>query len=321
MSAERRRNKPLDLVGRVAVVTGASRGAGLAIAAVLGEHGAIVYVTGRSVRGQPTTDNLPGTIEDAAEEVTRRGGTGIAARCDHANEHDVEALFKRVREEQGRLDILVNNAWGGYEGGLVRPAYFWNVPLRLWDAMIDGGLKAHLLATYFAIPLMIENAAAKARTKTSKPAGLIVSTVAWDRDRYIGNFYDLAKHSIIRLLWGLAEELREHHVATVALAPGFMRTERVMSHAGGETDWKKIPWLKKSESPEYIGRAVAALAGDPHVMRKTGKAFHVGELAREYRFSDIDGRRVPPFRIVEPFVKMVKRFEKMQRKQGPNSGS
>jgi NAD(P)-dependent dehydrogenase (short-subunit alcohol dehydrogenase family) len=321
MSAQRRGNKQLDLAGRVAVVTGASRGAGRAIAAVLGEHGATVYVTGRSVRGQPTTDNLPGTIDDAAEEVTRRGGTGIAVRCDHANEHDVEALFKRVREEQGRLGILVNNAWGGYEGGLVRPTYFWNVPLRLWDAMFERGLKAHLLASYFAIPLMIETVAAEARTRTSKPPGLIVSTIAWDHDRYIGNFYDLAKHSIIRLLWGLAEELREHSVATVALAPGFMRTERVMSHAGGETDWKKIPWLKKSESPEYIGRAVAALAGDRHVMRKNGKTYHVGELAREYRFSDIDGRRVPPFRIVEPFLKMVKRLEKMQRKQGAKSGS
>ena len=114
MSAQKGRNKQLDLLGRVAVVTGASRGAGRAIAAVLGEHRATVWVSGRSVRGQPTTDGLPGTIDDAAEEVTRRGGTGISARCDHANEHDVEALFKRVREEQGRLDILVNNAWGGY---------------------------------------------------------------------------------------------------------------------------------------------------------------------------------------------------------------
>jgi NAD(P)-dependent dehydrogenase (short-subunit alcohol dehydrogenase family) len=117
----------------------------------------------------------------------------------------------------------------------------------------------------------------------------------------------------------VAEEVREHNVATVALAPGFMRTERVMAHASGGMDWRKIPWLKKSESPEYIGRAVAALAGDPHVMRKTGKTFHVGELAREYLFNDIDGRRVPPFRIVEPFVNMVKRFEKMQKKQGPKS--
>jgi NAD(P)-dependent dehydrogenase (short-subunit alcohol dehydrogenase family) len=292
---------PKNLRGRVALVTGASRGAGRAIAAVLGEHGATVFVTGRSVRGQPTTDNLPGTIEESAEEVTRRGGQGIALRCDHADEADVRALFQKIRDEQGRLDILVNNAWGGYyEGERPMPAYFWQAPLRLWDAMFERGLKAHILATYFAIPLMIE---------TSRSPKLIVSTVAWDHDKYIGNFYDVAKHSIVRLLWGLAKELRRHRIATVALAPGFMRTERVMSHANGETDWKKIPWLENSESPEYLGRAVAALAGDARLMRKSGRAFHVGELALEYGFTDSDGRQVPPFVIREPFVDMVKKFE------------
>ena len=183
------------------------------------------------------------------------------------------------------------------------PAYFWQAPLRLWDAMFDRGLKAHLLASYFAIPLMIESASKSA-------PGLIVSTIAWDHDKYLGSFYDLAKHATVRMLWGLAIELREHRIATVALAPGFMRTERVMSHAQGETDWKKIPWLKKSESPEYLGRAVAALTADRRVMRRSGNAFHVGELAREYGFTDVDGRRVPPFIIREPFLKMMKKFEK-----------
>jgi NAD(P)-dependent dehydrogenase (short-subunit alcohol dehydrogenase family) len=312
MSAQPRKRKvdPASLRGRVAVVTGASRGAGRAIAAVLGERGATVYVTGRSVRGQPTTDDLPGTIEESAEEVTRRGGHGIAVRCDHANELDVKCLFERVREEQGRLDILVNNAWGGYEGARHAPTYFWQMPLHLWDAMVERGLKAHILASYFAIPLMIESASPAPRTKSSHAPGLIVSTIAWDHDKYIGSFYDLAKHATVRLLWGLAMELRDHHIATIALAPGFMRTERVMSHANGETDWKKIPWLKKSESPEYLGRAVAALAGDPRLMRRSGKAFHVGELARQYAFTDIDGRRVPPFIIRESYVDMVKRFQK-----------
>lgn len=304
----KRKDDPQNLQGRVVVVTGASRGAGRAIAAVLGEHGATVYVTGRSVRGQPTTDNLPGTIEESAEEVTRRGGQGIPVRCDHTDEREVESLFQKVREEQGRLDVLVNNAWGGYEGQRLMPAYFWEAPLRLWDAMFERGLKAHMFATYFALSLMIESASSP--TKNSRMPGLIVSSVAWDHDKYIGNFYDVAKHSIVRFLWGLSMELRPYRIATVALAPGFMRTERVMSHANGEMDWKKIPWLKDSESPEYLGRAVAALAADANVMRKSGKAFHVGELAREYGFTDIDGRRVPPFIIREPFVKMVKKFSK-----------
>jgi len=314
MTAQRQKQKGggFNLRGRVAVVTGASRGAGRAIAAVLGEHGATVYVTGRSVRGRATTDNLPGTIEESAEEVTRRGGHGIALRCDHANQVDVQSFFERVRGEQGRLDILVNNAWGGYEGERLIPTYFWQAPLRLWDAMFERGLKPHLLATYFAIPLMIESHSRVERASSSRQPGLIVSTVAWDHDKYIGNFYDVAKHSIVRLLWGLAMELRPHNIATIALSPGFMRTERVLSHAKGETDWRKIPWLEKSESPEYLGRAIVALATDERLMRKSGKAFHVGELAREYGFTDTDGRRVPPFIMREPFVNMVKKFEKQR---------
>ena len=139
--------------------------------------------------------------------------------------------------------------------------------------MFERGLKAQMLATYFAIPLRINASASSGRVKAPDMPRLIVSTVAWDHDKYIGNFYDVAKHSIVRLLWGLAMELCEHNIATIALAPGFMRTERVMSHAQGEMDWKKLPWLKKSESPEYVGRAVAALAANPRLMRKTGNAF------------------------------------------------
>src|ERR1700737_4853342 len=175
------------------------------------------------------------------------------------------------------------------------------------------GTQGPPFATYFGISPMIESASAAALTKSSHMPVLIVSTIAWDHDKYLGNFYDVAKHSIVRLLWGLAMELRQHHIATVALAPGFMRTERVMSHANGETDWEKIPWLKKSESPEYLGRAVAALARDARLMRESGKAFHVGELARGYGFTDTDGRRVPPFIIRESFVDMVKKFKKQSR--------
>jgi NAD(P)-dependent dehydrogenase (short-subunit alcohol dehydrogenase family) len=278
-----------ELQGKIAVVTGASRGVGRGIAVVLGERGATVYVTGRSVRGAPTADNMPGTIEDTAEEVVRRGGHGIAVACDHREIRQVEALFTRVRDEQGGFDLLVNNAWGGYEGhvGGLRPCNFWEAPLELWDGMIEGGLRTHLLATYFAIPLMLP-----------RQSGLIVSTIAWDHDKYIGSFYDLAKHSIVRMIWGLARELKPHRIATVALAPGFTRTERVLSAFKiKEDEWRSVTHLKKTESPEYAGRAVAALAEDKRVLRRSGKPYMTGELAREYGFTDVDGRQPPPFHV------------------------
>ncbi len=298
----------------VAVVTGASRGAGRGIACVLGEAGATVYVTGRSTRGAPTTDNMPGTIEDTAEEVTRRGGQGIPARCDHTVEEQVRALFERVQREQGRLDLLVNNAWGGYEGPGIRPAPFWKAPLRLWDAMFTAGLKAHLVASYFAVPLMLNPSTPKPGAPGTpglpRRRGLIVSTVAWDHDKYLGSFYDIAKHAIVRMIYGLAIELRPHKIAAVAVAPGFMRTERVLrAFKAEEQNWKKFPGMKRTETPEYLGRAVAALAADPRVLRKSGRAFHAGELAREYGFTDVDGRRVPPFRV-PPFLEVLRKYYK-----------
>jgi NAD(P)-dependent dehydrogenase (short-subunit alcohol dehydrogenase family) len=274
------------LTGQVAVVTGASRGAGRAIAAVLGEAGATVYVTGRSARGGPTTDGLPGTIEDAAEAVSTRGGAGIAVRCDHTDEAQVEALFARILREQGQLDLLVNNAWGGYEQhdpyGFTKP--FWEQPLRHWRGMFEAGLWTHLLASRFAVPLMLPGR-----------RGLIVCTTAWDRDKYLGNlYYDVAKAAVNRLAWDMARELRPHGVAAVALAPGFMRTERVLAaHAAHPFD------LSPTESPEYLGRAVAALAADAEVMRWTGRVLTVGELARAYGFTDVDGRQPAPFQLPE----------------------
>jgi NAD(P)-dependent dehydrogenase (short-subunit alcohol dehydrogenase family) len=273
-----------NLQGTVAVVTGASRGAGRAIACVLGERGSTVYVTGRSTRGGPTTEGLPGTVEDAAEAVTSRGGVGVAVVCDHTDAAQVEALFERVRREQGRLDLLVNNAWGGYEGHDLAGfrQRFWEQPPRLWDGMFTAGLWPHLLAGRCAVPLMLP-----------RRRGLIVCTTAWARDRYLGNlYYDVSKAAVNRLAWGMARELRPHGVAAVALAPGFMRTERVMAaHAARPFD------LGGTESPEYLGRAVAALAADPDVMTKTGRVLTVGELAREYGFTDVDGRQPPPFEM------------------------
>ena len=272
------------LRGRVAVVTGASRGAGRAIALVLGEAGATVYVTGRSTRGAGTTENLPGTIDEAAEAVTARGGQGLPVRVDHTVDTEVEALFQRVRDEQGRLDLLVNNAWGGYEAYDVDAfdAPFWEQPLRHWEGMFTAGVRAHLVSNRLAAPLMIE-----------RRTGLIVSTVAWAYGAYLGNlFYDVAKAAIIRMAFGMAQELRPHGVAAVALAPGFMRTERVMAaHAAQPFD------LSLTESPEYLGRAVAALAADPQILARSGQILTAGDLAREYGFTDVDGRQPEGFRM------------------------
>lgn len=271
------------LRGRVAVVTGASRGVGKGIALALGEAGATVYVTGRSDEGG-TTEGLPGTVRDAADAVTQRGGQGIPVRCDHTADAEVEGLFARVTQEQGRLDVLVNNVWGGYEhyewSRFVAP--FWEQPLRHWSGMFESGVRAHLVATRLAVPLMLLNR-----------RGLIVHTTAWDRDKYLGNlFYDVAKAAVNRMASGMARELQPCNVAVLALAPGFVRTERVLAAFAGAG---RLP--ENLESPEYIGRAVVALAADADVMAKSGRVLTVGQLAPEYGFTDIDGRQLPPFQI------------------------
>jgi NAD(P)-dependent dehydrogenase (short-subunit alcohol dehydrogenase family) len=285
----------------VAIVTGASRGAGRGIAIELGAAGATVYVTGRSTRTQPAERygqllalsdmrTVPGSIDDTADEVTQHGGRGIAVRCDHTNEHEVQQLFERVQREQGRLDLLVNNAWGGHETfSGVFDAPFWEHPLANWDSMMDRGVRNHLLASRFAAPLML-----KARQ------GLIVTTTFWDRGHYLkGNlFYDLAKAAMTRLAFGMAEELRPHGVASLAVSPGWMRTEFVLAgHQTDEAHWQEKPALARTESPRYLGRAVAALAGDVQVIAKSGGVHLVADLAREYHFTDIDGRQPPGFQI------------------------
>jgi NAD(P)-dependent dehydrogenase (short-subunit alcohol dehydrogenase family) len=267
----------------VAVVTGASRGVGKGIALALGEAGATVYVTGRSDEGG-TTEGLPGTVPETADAVTRRGGQGVAVRCDHTVDAKVEALFARVKQEQGRLDVLVNSVWGGYEhfdwSRFVAP--FWEQPLQHWSGMFESGVRAHLVATQLAVPLMLAN-----------HRGLIVHVTAWDRDKYLGNlFYDVAKTAVNRMAFGMARELQPHHVAVVALAPGFVGTERVLVAFAGAG---RVP--ENLESPEYAGRAVVALATDANVLAKSGRVLTVGQLAAEYGFTDVDGRQLPPFQI------------------------
>jgi NAD(P)-dependent dehydrogenase (short-subunit alcohol dehydrogenase family) len=234
---------------------------------------------------------VPGSIDDTADEVTRLGGRGIAVRCDHTREDEVRDLFARVEREQGTLDLLVNNAWGGHEAFSKDSfgAPFWEQALDQWDAMFDRGVRNHLLASRIAAPLFIRQA-----------RGLIVTTSYWDRGNYLrGNlFYDIAKAAMNRLAFAMAEELRPHGVASLAVVPGWMRTEWVLaSSKADESTWRDHPELARTESPRYVGRAVAALAGDPGVMARSGGIHRVGDLAVEYGFTDVDGRVVPPYEL------------------------
>ncbi|MHB9144594.1 MAG: SDR family NAD(P)-dependent oxidoreductase [Symbiobacteriia bacterium] len=277
------------LTGKIAVVTGASRGAGRGVARGLGEAGATVYVTGRSARGGSTPTGRKETIEDTAGVVTAAGGVGIPVRCDHTNDAEVAALFDRVQQEQGRLDLLVNAVWGGSEllSGEGKP--FWERAVENWDLMFTAGVRASLMASRFAIPLMLPHR-----------QGLIINvSYLFPDGKYYGHFYyDLAKAALNRMAAGMAGDLKRHGegIAAVALSPGWMRTEIVLDSAGAtEENWRDFPELATTESPLYLGRAAAALAADPKVMAKTGQTLLVGELAREYGFTDSDGRQVPTF--------------------------
>jgi NAD(P)-dependent dehydrogenase (short-subunit alcohol dehydrogenase family) len=277
-----------DLQGRVCLVTGATRGAGLAIATALGACSATVYVTGRTTRATGQTEGMPGTLEDAAEAVEAAGGSALPVRCDHTHDADVEALARRIDAGHGHLHLLVNNAWGGYEQ---HPGRGFTAPLQeqppeLWERMFTAGVRAQLMTARAAIPLLLGGEA------VGRPP-LIVATTAWAFGSFLGNvYYDTAKAAINRLAFGIANELRESGVASVALTPGFMRTERVLAaHAADPFD------LSGTESPAYLGRAVAALAADPGVMELSGDVLTVGELARRYGFTDLDGSQPAPFRL------------------------
>jgi NAD(P)-dependent dehydrogenase (short-subunit alcohol dehydrogenase family) len=284
------------LAGKVALVAGATRGAGRGIAVELGAAGATVWVTGRSTRGRRSEYDRPETIEETGALVTDAGGTGVAVPADHLDPAQVEALVGRIRGEHGRLDVLVNDIWGGEN--LVE----WNKPI--WEHSLEKGLRllrlaidTHLVTSHFALPLLV-----------AQPGGLLVEvtdgTDAYNRTHYrLSAFYDLAKTSVTRLAWSLAQELAPRGGTAVAVTPGWMRSEMMLGHYGvTEENWRDAtrtqPHFAISETPRFVGRAVAALAADPERARWNGQSLSAGALAREYGFTDLDGSRPDAFRYL-----------------------
>ncbi|HEV8394043.1 MAG TPA: SDR family NAD(P)-dependent oxidoreductase [Vicinamibacterales bacterium] len=255
---------------RVAVVTGGTKGVGRGVALALAEWGARVFVTGRS-----------------ADEGAPRSGSITAIRCDHRDDAQVDAAFVRVLNDTGAIDILVNNVWGGYDnmmenGQFTWPKPFWEQPLWRWDEMFQAGVRAHYRAGQLAAPSMI-----------ARRRGLIVNISHWAAQKHLGNVaYGVSKAATDKLTSDMAVELKPHGVAVVSLYPGMVRTEKVMEAA----QWLD---LSNSESPEFIGRAVAALAGDPEVMRHTGQVLVAAAVARAYGFTDVDGKSPRPLTIAD----------------------
>jgi NAD(P)-dependent dehydrogenase (short-subunit alcohol dehydrogenase family) len=274
--------------GKTALVAGATRGAGRGTAVALGEAGATVYCTGRTTRERRSEYDRPETIEETAELVDAAGGTGIAVAVDHLDPAQVEALVQRIDAEQGRLDVLVNDIWGGEK--LAQ----WNTPV--WEHDLDGGLRllrlaidTHLITSHFALPLLIR-----------RPGGLLVEmtdgTLEYNAANYrLSTFYDLAKTSVIRLAFSQGKELAPHGCTAVALTPGWLRSEMMLEAYGvTEETWRDAAgrnphFAAISESPRFVGRAVAALAADPQLQSRNGGSFSSGGLAREYGFTDVDG--------------------------------
>ena len=275
--------RPLD--GQVAIVAGATRGAGRAIAIELGAAGATVYATGRSTRGNPSPMARAETIEETAELVDEAGGRGIAVRVDHTSSDDVAALVRRVAEEQDdRLDVLVNDVWGG--DPLTQWVPFWEHDLNDGLQIQQTGVHTHLVTSWHAAPLMI-----------ARGRGLIVEITDGVDERYRGSlYYDLAKASVIRLAVAQAAELREHGIAAVAVSPGFLRSEAMLDHFGvTEATWRDAIAADRhfaaSETPRFVARGIAALAADPDLMAKSGQALGSWHLGREYGVCDVDGSR------------------------------
>ena len=286
----------LRLEGRVALVAGGTRGAGRGIAVELGAAGATVYVTGRTTRERRSEYDGPETIEETAELVDKAGGRGIAVRVDHLEPDQVRALVRRIEDEQGRLDVLVNDVWGGER--LIE----WNVPV--WEHDLEKGFRmlrlaidTHIVTSHFALPLLIKN-----------ERGLVVEmtdgTAEYNSKNYrLSLFYDLAKASVIRMAWAQAKELAPHGCTAVALTPGWLHSEMMLELFGvGESNWRDAlaaqPHFAISETPRYVGRAVAHLAADRDVARFNGRSLSSGGLAKEYGFTDLDGSQPDAWRYM-----------------------
>ncbi|WP_405975569.1 SDR family oxidoreductase [Streptomyces sp. NBC_00988] len=287
---------PGPLEGKVALVAGATRGAGRGIAVELGVAGATVYVTGRSTRAQRSEYDRPETVEDTADLVTAAGGRGIAVPTDHLEPSAVRALVDRIDDEQGRLDILVNDIWGGEH------LFAWDTPV--WEHDLDKGLRilrlaveTHAITSHHALPLLLR-----------RPGGLVVEmtdgTAEYNRDTYrVSFFYDLAKSSVLRMAFALGHELGPRGATALALTPGWLRSEIMLDQFGvREDNWRdaleRVPHFAISETPRYVGRAVAALAADPEVARWNGQSLSSGGLAPVYGFTDLDGSRPDAWRYL-----------------------
>jgi NAD(P)-dependent dehydrogenase (short-subunit alcohol dehydrogenase family) len=285
-----------ELEGKVALVAGATRGAGRGIAVELGAAGATVYVTGRSTRERRSEMDRPETIEETAELVTAAGGRGIPVRVDHLESGQVRDLVARIDRDHGRLDVLVNDIWGG------ELLFSWTD--RLWEHSLDAGLRilrlaidTHIITSHHALPLLIR-----------RPGGLVVEVTDGTADYNTGHyrvsfFYDLAKTSVTRMAFAQAQELAPHGVTAVSLTPGWLRSEIMLDVYGvTEANWRDAlatePHFAISETPAYVGRAVVALATDPGVHRWNGRSLSSGGLAREYGFTDVDGSRPDAWRYV-----------------------
>jgi NAD(P)-dependent dehydrogenase (short-subunit alcohol dehydrogenase family) len=283
------------LKNKIALVAGGTRGAGRGIAVELGAAGATVYVTGRSTRTYRSEYNRPETIQETAELVNQAGGQGIAVQVDHLDPEQVQTLIARVEQEQGHLDVLVNDIGAEYLAEFNKP--MWELSLERGLRMLRLAIDTHIITSHFALPLLIRN-----------PGGLVVEitdgTAEYNGTHYrLSLFYDLAKTSVIRMAWALAQEIQPHHCTAVALTPDWLRSELMLDHFGvSEANWldatAKEPHFVISETPHYIGRAVAHLAGDLEVARWNGQSLSSGQLAQVYGFTDLDGSQPDAWRYI-----------------------